>query len=186
MRFTFKENIANLVLENVSVSALPKIALTALEDGIESESLLILAGMKENDNAFETEEFYKLALDELNILIPGKLDAGKTLLTFYLENIVSNSDKSYELMIKIDNEVYKKINWEEISTIEYTYLGEEMGLEKLYTWYREISDWNDQGKLLYHNDLPRNDQRIKFEKHLVNEAENLLNKIRQGTTHNNG
>ena len=74
-------------------------------------------------------------------------------------------------MITLDNEVYKKISNDDITK---TFIGEELKIESLYTWYREIQDWNDNGIILFYKDLSRYEQRIKFEEHLVIEALNTL------------
>ncbi|MNT81730.1 hypothetical protein D3C72_2213530 [compost metagenome] len=70
-------------------------------------------------------------------------------------------------MMKVDNQVYKNFNGEK-------YIGEELHLEHLYTWYREIQDWNDNGILFYYNELNRDEQLLKYKEHLVNEARNAL------------
>jgi hypothetical protein len=53
------------------------------------------------------------------------------------------------------------------------YLGEELGLEHLYTWYRELQDADDPATLFYYTDLPREQQLAKFEEELIAEAEVL-------------
>lgn len=50
------------------------------------------------------------------------------------------------------------------------YLGEELGLEYLYTWYRELQDADAGSTLFYYNELPREQQLAKFEEELVAEA----------------
>lgn len=55
------------------------------------------------------------------------------------------------------------------------YLGEELGLEHLYTWYRELQDADDGSTLFYYTELPREQQLAKFEEELVAEA-NVLHR----------
>lgn len=74
-------------------------------------------------------------------------------------------------MIILDNEVYKQINWENCYR---KYIGEELKIEYLYTWYREIKDWKDNGILLYHNELNKKNQFLKLKENLVLEAEKAL------------
>ena len=128
--------------------------------------------MNEKDNSFEILQYFNNALDELKINLPDKLEAAEILTKYYLKKIIQNPNKAYEFMYKLDNEVYKKIDWKENGQ---KYLGEELNIEHLFTWYREIQDWNDNGILLYFNELPRDEQRIKFEKNLVEEARKTLN-----------
>ncbi|MFK7809893.1 MAG: hypothetical protein AB8F74_18960 [Saprospiraceae bacterium] len=173
----FKEKISNFILGNISISQLPEIGLIGLKENLESESLIILAGMSGDDNSFELEEYYKKALIELDFQEPSKLDAAKNLIVFYLKKMISNSDEAFKLMSKIDNEIYKQLDWKLLLNKETKYVGEEIGLEKLFTWYREIQDWRDGSRLLYYNELPRDEQRVRFEKHLIEESNNLLDKL---------
>lgn len=178
-KLKFKEKISNYVLENISVSQLPQIGLIGLEEDLESESLNILAGMNEKDNSFEIEEYYKKALAELKFEEPNKLDAGKILLIHYLKRMVLQPNYAFQYMVKIDNEIYKQINWGSIQKEKSKYVGEELGLEKLYTWYREIQDWKEGSRLLYFNELPKEKQKLKFEENLIKEAKELLEKLEQ-------
>ena len=72
---------------------------------------------------------------------------------------------------------YTNIKFEEILTENSKYLGSELGLERMYTWYRELQDWEDGSKLFYYNNLSRSKQRIKFVEELVNEAKKVLKKL---------
>ncbi len=167
----FIQSISNFILENLSTKDLPKVGIIALNEHIESESIYILSGMNENDNSFEILQYFDKALEELKINLPEKLEAAKILTKYYLRKIIQNPDKAYEFMYKLDNEVYKQIDWKENGQ---KYLGEELNIEHLFTWYREIQDWNDNRMLLYYKELPRDEQRIKFEENLVEEAKKTL------------
>ena len=52
-----------------------------------------------------------------------------------------------------------------------------LGLERMYTWYRELQDAEDGSMLLHYTDLPREVAAKKFAEHLRAEAEKLLNKL---------
>jgi hypothetical protein len=172
-----KEKIANYVLENFSRRHLPEIAMTGLEEGLESESLYILAGMNDRDNTFEVEKYFDDCLKELKFVLPTKLQAAKIMLAYYLKQIVDNPELAFKIMSKIDNEVYKQIDWKNKSPDQKaSYVGEELGLEKMYTWYRELQDF-DGGLLFYYNELPRDDQKKKMEWHLIEEANKLKKKM---------
>lgn len=167
----FSESISNYILENLTTKDLPKIGVIALTENLQSDSLYILAGMNENDNSFEILQYFNKCLQELNLNLPSKLEASKTLTKYYLNEIIQRPNEAFELMNKLDNEVYKKIDW---LNSEKTFVGEELKIELLFTWYREIQDWNDNGMLLYYNELPRTQQRKKFEENLIEEAKNAL------------
>jgi hypothetical protein len=174
----FIENIANYVLENVSTRYFPEMAMKALEENIESESIIILAGMTENDNTFELEQYFNSALKELQIELPEKLLSAKILIRYYLNYMIGNRKEAFETMQRIDNDIYKQINWEaELNFGKKEYLGIELGLEFLYTWYRELQDYEDGSMLLYYNELSKEKQREKFEEHLLEEAIILKDKL---------
>lgn len=172
-----KEKIANYVLGNFSRRHLPEIAMTGLEEGLESESLYILAGMNDRDDSFEVEKYFDGCLKELNFVLPTKLQAAKIMLAYYLKQIVDNPELAFEIMSKIDNEVYNLIDWgSKLPNSKVKYVGEELGLEKMYIWYRELQDF-DGGLLFYYNELSKDDQKKKLEWHLVDEASKLKKKM---------
>lgn len=170
----FKESISNYILQNYSTKDLPKIAEKALMENMESESICILAGMSDKDNSLEILNYFQKSLKELNYILPDKLQSSKILIKYYLNQILKNPDEAYEIMMKIDNEVYQNFQSE---NSKKQYVGEEFHLQNLYTWYREIQDWKDNGRLLYFNDLNRDEQLLKFKEMLVNEAQTALNKF---------
>jgi hypothetical protein len=57
---------------------------------------------------------------------------------------------------------------------EKKFVGQEIGLEKMYTWFRELQDFEDGSALFYYNELPRKKQKEKFIEKLVVEAKHLL------------
>ena len=58
----FKELLADYYLGNRLTSQLPEIALKGIQEGIESESLVILAGMNRNDNQHEIAHYFTIKL----------------------------------------------------------------------------------------------------------------------------
>ena len=182
----FIEKIANYRLGNISRSQFPDIAMTALNENIESDSILILAGMSDRDNTFELEQYFNKSLEELNISLPDKLISAKILIRYYLNEIILNQNEVFKIMQIIDNEIYKQVDWvSELNISRKEFVGEELGLERMYTWYRELQDFEDGSMLLYYNDLPKEKQKDKFEEHLIVEAKELKEKIdKEITTHN--
>ena len=173
----FKELLAEYYLGIKSTSQLPEIALEGIQEGFKSESLLILAGMHHNDNQHEIFQYFKQAEIELDIIGFTQLQGANILLKYYLKNMVNNADQAYEIMGKINNDIYTNIEFEELKTENSKYLGSEMGLEKMYIWYRELQDWEDGSILFYYNNFSRSDQRLKFIEELVNEAKSVLAKL---------
>lgn len=176
----FQQKLSDFVLGNRTISQHPDIAITAINEQRDSESLVILAGMNEQDNSFELEQYFQQALSELQIELPTKMEAAKMLINYYLQLMISEPKRAFELMTKSQNDIDHSFDWPMNNTGKY--LGEELGLQYLYTWYRELQDFEDGSMLLYFNDLPRTEQKKKFEGRLIEEAHNWLNSNK--TTHN--
>lgn len=168
----FIESLSNYVLEHLMTKDLPKIGEIVLLEQLESESTCILAGMTEKDNSFEILHYFNSSLKELNVQLPERAAAARLLTKYYLRQIVQNPKHAFEIMVKIDNEIYKNINLDYSSQ---QYVGAALKLEHLYTWYREIQDCRDGGRILYYNDLPKEQQLEKFETQLVAAAKDALN-----------
>ncbi|PWJ32682.1 hypothetical protein [Sediminitomix flava] len=171
----FQEKIADYVLGNRSLTQLPDIALTGIKENLESDSLDILASMNEKDNGFEIKQYFEQMIIELNLHYPTKLDSAKILIRYYLNLMISDTQNVFLYMTEIHNNVYFKFDWSNfVSKSSKRYFGDELDLQSLYTWYRELQDLKDHGRLLYYNDLPREEQKRKFENHLLEEARNWL------------
>jgi hypothetical protein len=127
--------------------------------------------MNKNDNSFEILYYFHKSLSELKITLPSKEQAAKILTKYYLTQINQNTESAFEIMQKIDMEVYQK---SDLNNPNAKFLGEELNIECLYTWYREIQDWKDNGRLLYYSELSRDEQLKKFKQHLVEEAKKAL------------
>ncbi|WP_109830549.1 hypothetical protein [Reichenbachiella versicolor] len=170
----FQEKLAEYVLENRTTSQHPDIALTGLAEGLDSDSLIILAGMDERDNTFELQQYFEQMLSELKLKLPNKFCAANVLITYHLERMINDPKQSFEIMTTIKNEIDDAFDWPMDNTTKY--LGEELDLHHLYTWYRELQDLEDGSLILYYTDLPKVEQKRKFEEHLIEEAKNWLNR----------
>lgn len=174
-KVNFIEKIADYVLGNRTPGQLPDIAMSGLKEGIESDSLFILAGMHKNDNAFELQAYFDRMLAEVGIDLPNKIEAAYTVIAYYLSMAVDEPSKAYDVMTQIDLEIRLSNEWiESFPELKKEVVGEELGLQHLYTWYRELQDFHDGGMLLYYNELPLHEQKRKFEDHLLEEAKNWL------------
>lgn len=89
-RMTFKYQISNYALGFLDEQSIPKIGIAALNEGIESENLRIIAGMSSTNNTFKLKEYLLAALDENNIYLPSKKEALKTILSPIINKILSN------------------------------------------------------------------------------------------------
>jgi hypothetical protein len=112
---------------------------------------------------------FEALLVEHGIKMPSKDEALKILIKLYLQMIVEGKCEPYEGMKFIDTELYRRA---EDSKQEF--VGQCLGLEHMYTWYRELQDAEDGSTLSYHTDLPKEEAVKKFKKHLQEEAKKLL------------
>ncbi len=78
--------VAHYVLGNLSYRHLPAMAQLAVLDGMESASLLILAGMAEADSS-EISYYWDKSLQELQIPLPEKRAAALALALYYCYEI---------------------------------------------------------------------------------------------------
>lgn len=102
----FKQQISNYVLGNLTTSNLPKVAFWGLQNGLDSESLVILAGLNERDDLFEINSYFEKALDELGIKIPDIQTASLEIINYYANMINSKQIDPYLGTEKIIREVF--------------------------------------------------------------------------------
>jgi hypothetical protein len=128
----FKQQLSNYILGNLETSDLPKVGIVGLESGLDSESLIILAGLSEKDNLFEIDAYFKKALDELEIQLPDKRTAAIDVITYYADLIKNKQIDSYLGIEKIVDEVlYKTDLFDKSEKYVYDYIG----FEKIYGLY---------------------------------------------------
>ena len=105
----FYKYICEYILEEIETSQLVGAAVECVSNGIESDNLYILAGLNEKYEYYDILKYYKLALNELNIKEPAKLDAVKYLIQFYCNQLINK---------KITPEIFLR---EIVDGIYYTY-----------------------------------------------------------------
>lgn len=131
----FKQHIAKHVTGHLTTSQLPDLAVLGIEEGYESESLLILAGMSKTDNGFEIQEYFKKALTELHLQLPEKRNAAleyaegvtadilnqKKDLIEGLREIYTNAIGSYDFFSETNKFAYDSIGFERLYGLYDTY-----------------------------------------------------------------
>lgn len=128
----FKQQLSNYILGNLTTSNLPKVGLAGLESGLDSESLVILAGLSEKDNLFEIDNYFKKALAELDIKLPDQRTAAMDIITYYAILIKNEQIDSYLGIGKIVNEVLNKTDvFDKCEKYRY----DNIGFEKIYGLY---------------------------------------------------
>ena len=71
----FKQLLAKYVTGNITTEQLPELAVVALEEGLQSPSLNILVGLSKHESPYLMDHYFKLTLEELNIILPDKRKA---------------------------------------------------------------------------------------------------------------
>jgi len=133
----FEQLIAKYVTGNLSPSQLPEIAYHGLEEGFESESLLILAAMSSNDNSFEIIQYFEKTLEELKILLPKRRKAA----LIYAEAIIDEIFEGKKDIIEGTREIYSNAigSYDFFSeTIKYCY--DSIGFSSAYGLYDTYDD----------------------------------------------
>ena len=111
---------------------LPDIGMTGLEEGLDTPSLCILAGLSKNESPFDIEHYFKLALDELKITLPGKREAALE----YAIGIVGEIVEGKKDIIKGAREIcFKAIDSFDFYSENKYYCYDSIGFEKVYGLY---------------------------------------------------
>lgn len=160
---------AHYSLDLLSGDDMVDLAVSWLDGGIATYSVTVLAG-EVHPSMSTTAPLFKSALNELGIPIPSQVDAANTVLIWYLKCIVSGTVSPVDGMAAIENNIYYRFREEESEK----HVGDSLGIEHMFTWYRELQDAADGSMLLYYTDLPRNKAVEKFTEHLKEEARKVL------------
>lgn len=144
--------------------SMPKLATRWLVEGLDTPSMRLLAG-ETNPIMSDVAPLFEAVLQELAIDLPNKREAALTLLEAYLRQMVSGALDPYEGMALIDSQ----LNQPDIAPAT-KYVGDGLGIERLFTWYRELQDAEDGSTLFYYTDLPVEESVVRFREHLIEEA----------------
>ena len=119
-----------------TTSQLPEIAIIGLEEGLDSPSLRILAGLNQNENPFQVEDYFSKTLQELNIQLPDKRQATIEFAVAIAEQTIAG---------KIDLILGTKQMIETIHTYDFfsdskNYCYDSIGFENVYGVYYNYDD----------------------------------------------
>lgn len=129
---------------------LPELAMQGLMEGMESESLVVLAGMSKYDNAFEIQEYFEKSLLELKIDLPNKRQAAIIFALGLIEEIEKGKLDLIKGIYKIKNAAIDSYDFiDESDKFCYDSIGFEIiyGLFDEYFEVVECGDkWNKEKK----------------------------------------
>ena len=171
---TFRQHIAKFVTGNATTSQLTDIAIIGLEEGLDSPSLCILAGLNKNENPFEIREYFTKALNELNIQLPDKrqaaieygiaiadlIIAGKMDVIIGTKQIIDDAIHKYDFYSETKNYCYDSISFEHVYGVYHSYddlinadypwqigkSNEELLKEVKAELWEELKKWSEKNK----------------------------------------
>ena len=150
---TFNEKISAYSLSLLSDKDLPDIAMTALEEGFDSESLRILAGCGSAENRFKLADLFSRSLEENGITIPAGKISLMNVLRHYAYEIVNDKVDSYEGFQVIEKIVRS-------TTFEFS----DIKLESCYADYISIWEISSDGLQLHEGSGLTREEFIEKEK----------------------
>jgi len=133
----FRQKIAKYVTGNLSTDQLPDIGVTGLEEGLDTPSLCILAGLSKNESQFEIDHYFKLTLEELNIKLPDKRQAAIEYAMAIVDEIL---DGKKDVIIGTSEIRYKAIDSYDFFSESKKYCYDSIGFEMAYGLFDTIDE----------------------------------------------
>jgi len=167
----YEEAFSLYKLNKLEAEELVSIADEWLERGVYTESLDELYTMR-NPIMAEVGSLFEKTMLELDIKEPTRIEAANNIVRITLKKIISK-----EIMPeKGASFLYWKVHHEIVEEFpDKQYLGDNLGLQNIFCWLREIWDCRDGSMILYHRDLSRAEAEKKFHEHLVEAVKNREN-----------
>ena len=162
-RLTIEELLASYVLGKISLPALPSLAIEAIENKYESESMYIVAGMNSTDSYFELKEYFDRALDELQVNIRDKTLAAKLIVNYIVNEILERRSNCYGGVNIIINTNFHYSCPQNISKDEYYH---KLGLLEIYEVWQQLNreikeiDYAKVKTKAYHNFIAKKDEEL--------------------------
>jgi hypothetical protein len=133
----FRQELTAYAAGDRTADQLPVIAMAGLEEGLDTPSLRILAGMDKSDNPFEIEKYFKQMLDELHIELADKRQTALDYALVIVDQILTGDEDVITGTHNIFTVALAKYPFEK-ETRRYVY--DSIGLEKIYGLLDTYSD----------------------------------------------
>lgn len=134
--FNFRQEIVNFVLGHNTINDLPRIALIGINEGLECDSLIILAGLSDADNSFEIEQYFNRTISELNMVLPDKRTASIELAVLYADLVINRKLDPILGVNKIIRRCFDLCDFGE----DMKYAMDNIGFEAVYALYWTFDD----------------------------------------------
>lgn len=162
--------ICHYKLGKLSSEEIVRLADSWLEQGIFTDSINFLA-MEKPPVMATVGPLLEAVITELGGEIPSKVDAAKIAARDTIEKMVAGDIDLVEGATFLYWDIHHEVT-DELPDDEY--MGTNLGFEHIFCWLREVWDCRDGSRILYYNDLPRDQAEQKFLIHLKEEAEKWL------------
>ncbi len=172
IEFKFRQEILNFVLGNNTICDLPRIGLIGLNEGLDSESLIILAGLSETDNSFEVEQYFKSSISELNLVLPDKKSASIELSQFFADLVI---DRRLDPILGVNMMIRKCFDHCDFGESE-KYAMDNIGFEAVYGLYWNFDDLKNADRP-WDKNKPNSQLMIEIKEEIINELIKWRNKI---------
>lgn len=161
---------------NLTTDQLPDIGVTGIEEGLDTPSLWILAGLSKNASPFQIDHYFKLTLEELNINLPNKRQAAIEYAMAIVDEIL---DGRKDVIIGTREIRHKAIDSYDFFSESKQYCYDSIGFETAYGLFDTFDEISNAGRP-WHTEKT-NEQLISETKtKLVEELKMWKDKIKNG------
>jgi hypothetical protein len=133
----FEQLIAKYVTGALTTSQLPQIAYIGIEEGLQSQSLDILAGLEKNENPFIIEQYFNSAIKELGFVIPKLRTAAIKYAIGVADEIIKGER---DIILGVSEIKNKAIDSYDFFSESKEYVYDSIFFEKVYGIYYECDD----------------------------------------------
>ena len=140
----FKQLLAKYVTGNITTEQLPELAVVALEEGLQSPSLNILVGLSKHESPYLIDHYFKLTLEELNIILPDKRKAVIEYALTIVDEILAGKK---EIISGSRELLYKAIGAYDFYSESKQYSYDSISFEKVYGLFDTFEELSIAEKL---------------------------------------
>ncbi len=176
----FEQLVAKYVTGNLSADQLPHVAYVGIEEGLQSESLDILAGLEKNESPFVIEKYFNSAIKELGFSIPQRRAAAIIYAIGVAEEIIRGEKDIISGVSEIKN---KAIDCYDFFSESKQYVYDSIFFEKVYGIY-DVYDELINDAIQLAGDKPRNQLIIETREELLTELVEWMKMIKENLKSN--
>ncbi|MEO6831947.1 MAG: hypothetical protein ABI378_06395 [Chitinophagaceae bacterium] len=139
---TFRQNISKFAIGEIDLHSMPAIAFQALEQGLDTPSLRILAGLSEDENEYVIRQYFNDTLKEMSIELPEIRQAAIEAAITIAGEIFKGNQKIFEGVQDIIRKALDAFPFREESK-HFCY--DSIGFAKAFGLFDTLEDLRDSG-----------------------------------------